>query len=389
MLASHDHVLRKLLAASCSLVSLLSLPAVGFAEPLPAFNVDIKETSVSGLSSGGFMAVQFEIAFSSIVKGAGIIAGGPYFCARGSQATATGPCMKADGPINVPELVTITNNNAAAGLVDATSNLANHKVWLFSGTLDSTVKQAVMNELNAYYVNFIGGSNIFYKKTIPAAHSMPTEVYGNVCSANGDPYINDCDFDAAGELLKWIYGSLNPRRTGPASEERFVEFDQSEFLPNPTSHGMANTGWLYVPSACAGGQACRLHVAFHGCKQYPSYQYFVLGQGMVTYGTTFVKNSGYNGWADTNNMIVLYPQTTSSFVPFNPLGCWDWWGFDDAAYVTRNGRQMRAVKAMVDHARGRCPRRSDWPARHRQRRQFAVVGMGCGRRRGRICSLPR
>ena len=141
---------------------------------------------------------------------------------------------------------------------------------------------------------------------------------------------------------------MNPRSTGPASGERFVEFDQNEFLPNPTSPGMANTGWLYVPSNCANGQACRLHVAFHGCRRYPSYQYFVLGQGMVTYGTTFVKNSGYNGWADTNNIIVLYPQTTSSFVPANPLGCWDWWGYDDAAYVTRNGRQMKAVKAMVD-----------------------------------------
>ena len=136
MLASHDHVLRKLLGASCSVLSLLSLPGAGGAEPLRAFNVDIKETSVSGLSSGGFMAVQFQIAFSSTVKGAGIVAGGPYFCARGSQTTATGPCMKANGPINVPELVTITNNNAAAGLIDATANLANHKVWLFSGTLD-------------------------------------------------------------------------------------------------------------------------------------------------------------------------------------------------------------------------------------------------------------
>ena len=153
---------------------------------------------------------------------------------------------------------------------------------------------------------------------------------------------------------------MNPRSTGPASGERFVEFDQNEFLPNPTSPGMANTGWLYVPSNCANGQACRLHVAFHGCRRYPSYQYFVLGQGMVTYGTTFVKNSGYNGWADTNNIIVLYPQTTSSFVPANPLGCWDWWGYDDAAYVTRNGRQMKAVKAMVDRiTQGPLP----WPLR--------------------------
>ena len=59
---------------------------------LPAFNVDIKETSVSGLSSGGFMAVQFDVAYSSILRGAGIIAGGPYFCAHGNVNTATTIC---------------------------------------------------------------------------------------------------------------------------------------------------------------------------------------------------------------------------------------------------------------------------------------------------------
>lgn len=59
---------------------------------LPAFNADIKETSVSGLSSGGFMAVQFDVAYSSILKGAGIIAGGPYFCAQFNLNTATTVC---------------------------------------------------------------------------------------------------------------------------------------------------------------------------------------------------------------------------------------------------------------------------------------------------------
>jgi hypothetical protein len=31
---------------------------------LPALNIDINQTSVSGLSSGGYMAVQFHVAFS-------------------------------------------------------------------------------------------------------------------------------------------------------------------------------------------------------------------------------------------------------------------------------------------------------------------------------------
>jgi hypothetical protein len=34
---------------------------------LGSYNVDINQTSVSGLSSGGYMAVQFDVAFSSTV----------------------------------------------------------------------------------------------------------------------------------------------------------------------------------------------------------------------------------------------------------------------------------------------------------------------------------
>ena len=40
-------------------------------DALPALNIDIQETSVSGLSSGGFFAVQMQVAYSSILKGAG------------------------------------------------------------------------------------------------------------------------------------------------------------------------------------------------------------------------------------------------------------------------------------------------------------------------------
>lgn len=34
------------------------------------------ETSVSGLSSGAYMAVQFHVSFSATLRGAGITAGG-------------------------------------------------------------------------------------------------------------------------------------------------------------------------------------------------------------------------------------------------------------------------------------------------------------------------
>lgn len=322
----------------------LSASAGADVVPLPAYNVDIRQTSVSGLSSGGYMAVQFDVAYSSILKGAGIIAGGPYFCAQNNLQTAQGPCMAASSPTNVNQLIQATEQNATAGAVDPTGNLASQRIWLFSGTQDQTVRQAVMNDLQKYYLHYVDNANLFYKNNLGAGHSMPTDFFGNSCSTTADPYIVNCSYDAAGELLKWIYGDLNLPNTQTLSGA-FVEFDQRQFIANPGSHSMATSGWAYVPVSCQQGEPCKLHIVFHGCKQYPSYQYFS-GAGMVRYGMTYVENTGYNRWADTNNLIVLYPQLTTR--SGNPNGCWDWWGYDDSNYAKKNGRQMAAVKAMAD-----------------------------------------
>jgi predicted peptidase len=138
--------------------------------PLTGYNVDASQTSVSGLSSGGYMAVQFEVAFSSLVRGAGIIAGGPYYCAQGNPTRATSVCSctaffcnNRPGAIGVNTLVRITERNARRGTIDALSNLARHRIWLFSGKADSIVPQTVMNDLAAYYANYVERSGINYK----------------------------------------------------------------------------------------------------------------------------------------------------------------------------------------------------------------------------------
>jgi hypothetical protein len=45
--------------------------------------------TVSGLSSGAYMAVQHGVIYSSKVLGVGAVAGGPFWCAGGSVNTAT------------------------------------------------------------------------------------------------------------------------------------------------------------------------------------------------------------------------------------------------------------------------------------------------------------
>jgi len=88
-----------------------------------------------------------------------------------------------------------------------------------------------------------------------------------------------------------------------------------------------------VPKGCQAGTSCRVHVALHGCKQ-----------NATDVGQEFVRNAGYNRWADTNNIVVLYPQTGKAATN----GCWDWWGYDDANYAKKSAPQMKAIVAMLD-----------------------------------------
>src|SRR5262245_2155061 len=111
-------------------------------DPLPALGADPAVT-VSGISSGGYMAVQFHVAHSSTVKGAGVLAGGPFYCAQGSLWTALNNCTKpsAWAPVPPVELLMADAELAArGGLVDPVANLATARVWPVVGTLDRVVE---------------------------------------------------------------------------------------------------------------------------------------------------------------------------------------------------------------------------------------------------------
>lgn len=299
------------------------------AAPLPQLMIDTSKTTVSGLSSGGFMAVQMHVAYSATFKtGAGVVAGGPFYCAEGSVTNATGRCMTHSTAIPVSSLVSTTNSWAASGFIDPVANLAGSKVHLFSGSADNTVKTAVMDDLQTYYQAFVPAANIAYRKDVAAGHAMITDDVGSSCATTASPYINDCNVDLAGAILGQLYGALNPRNGGTLGGT-FTEYDQTTFV---SGHGMAATGWVYVPAACATA-SCRLHVVLHGCKQ-----------NTADVGQQYVRNTGYNRWADTNGIVVLYPQTGAGATN----SCWDWWGYDSANYAKKSGPQMAAVKAMVD-----------------------------------------
>ena len=300
---------------------------------LAAYNIGPHTVTVAGISSGGFMAVQLQVAYSNSIFGTAVFAGGPYYCAQGSLNSAQGYCENGTG-IPLQTLIDYTNSQAAAGTIDPTSNLANKPIYMFSGINDTTVRQAVMNTLQQYYEAYTSGSNIAYNQYSQAAHAWISPDGPNSCTSSYVPYINNCSMDPEQTFLTNFYGSLNAKNTG-ALTGSYIQFDQNPFAGgNAKSYSMDNTGWLFVPENCANGQACRLAVALHGCLQY---------QGMIQ--QQFVQKSGINEWADTNNIIVLYPQATTS--SSNPLGCWDWWGYLSSDYALKSGPQMQAIMAMV------------------------------------------
>jgi len=300
-----------------------------------SLDVDATQTTASGLSSGAFMAVQFTVAFSASTKGVAAFAGGPYACARGSVAEALTTCMSSSSVLDPGPFVALTRANAKAGAIDAVDNLASHRVFLFGGDKDTTVNPAVMDGLRAYYGAFVTDSAVAFVRKRPAtAHTMPTESYGSACATTASPYVGNCGYDGAGAALAHLHGPLAPRAASTTGEYWVVP--QGSYVLAPASHSLADNAFVYVPSSCAAGERCRVHVAFHGCQQ-----------SVSAVGDAFYKHAGYNEWADTNHLVIVYPQTIAT-KGNNPNGCWDWWGYDSPDYANKSGPQMKMVKALVD-----------------------------------------
>jgi len=360
-----------LLMGLATLAVAIAVPIiVKAAEPLPEMQLAPSGTTVSGLSSGAYMAVQLHVANSQSLTGAGVVAGGPYFCAEGLLATALNRCMQTTlGAPDTAALLSRAEAFAAAGQIDSLEGLADDRVYLFSGTEDPTVTQPVMQAARDFYRRAgIAEQNIKFVGDTPAGHGFVVEEASNACSTTETPFINDCDYDQAGDILQHLYGELAP----PVAMEdgRLLTFDQAEFLTDPESHGMAAEGFVYTPAACDSGEPCRLHIVFAGCKQTPEH-----------IGDLYARTTGYNRWAESNRLVILYPQSSTS--PGNPNGCWDWWGYDDAAYHTKAGRQMAAVADMaarlgVPFAEAEppdfCKKHEDWNWRHWQDGRAEICG---------------
>jgi hypothetical protein len=185
--------------AALTLTAALLNPAPVHAQTaaLGAYNAPLHETSISGISSGAYMAVQFATAWSSVIKGVGVIAGGPYGCSGGSGATALSTCMMGQPEADVRSLYKLGDDLAAKGRIDNPANVVNQKIYLFGGYNDAVVHRPVTNWLDTLYEKRLSESvgNLFYQTSIGAGHAQVTLAYGGTCAANSGAYINNCHYD--------------------------------------------------------------------------------------------------------------------------------------------------------------------------------------------------
>ncbi|MGV2975083.1 hypothetical protein AB1P65_06495 [Roseibium alexandrii] len=355
------------------------MSSTAIAEPLPKLTLAVQETTVSGLSSGAFMSVQLQTAFSSNISGAGIVAGGPYGCAVVQSwwnafvyyraLKAVGVCMdNAPSAPDPGESLEVMSDNS--GNIDPIAGIADDRIYLFHGDADETVHGPTMDALRQVYADLnVPAESIRYVDDVNAGHGFLTAADAEntcptdpdaakadltcgvvACSTTAPDYLNSCEapqgatekIEQARDILNWLYGPLAPA-TAPVNAN-FKTFDQTLYTNGAA--GMGDTGFAYVPTACAEGDPCRLHIALHGCEQ---------TSGQI--GEKYARLTQFNRWAESNRIVVLYPQAEvipgDFFNGFglaggNPKGCWDWWGYSSSDFLTKDAPQMAAIANMAE-----------------------------------------
>lgn len=314
------------------------------AQPLPKLRLDPSRIAVAGLSSGAYMATQMQIAYPEIFPNAALVAGGPYGCAENKLQTALSTCMKGTPVPDVTALINTARQRSASGETGALKQLAHGRVYLLHGSADTVVAPVVAEAGAQFYQALrkepgLSGLQVNDDGQRAFGHNLPTAASGDDCGKSVSPYLGHCGFDAAGAIFAQLFGKP-AHAVAAESQGTLRRFDQDALRQDGKDALLASAGYLYVPPDCAAGKkTCGLLVAFHGCKQ-----------NADAVGQAFVKDAGFNRWADVYDVAILYPQTRASFAPLNPQACWDWWGYSGSNYDTRQGVQLvwvvSAVKAL-------------------------------------------
>ena len=343
--------------------------------------------TISGQSAGGSMAMQHLVVYSGSVAGAMIAAGSPYGC--GSQhEMSNAQCMVGDftqkitpkaapneslyyytsysyadvfGGISLDKSVEIVKDRSVQGLIDDYRNLRSTPVLLFQGRSDTVVLPPVMLAVRDQLQQFVAPDKLLLRLNNTAAghvwsidrsHCACGPVDWSAAATSLCVNAQNCHYDLTGDMLGLFFGAASLRPPAESeSDERIMWIRQWSYVSQPgrgVPFALADASasqlleWapIYVPAGCtrasAGGERCRLHVNYHGCMSPPADQCQLQSWAARL---EWLKAIDINRYAETNGLIVLYPQTKD---------CWPWTaGSGDPMFDTNEGVDLAAVSAMV------------------------------------------
>ncbi|MBC7952446.1 MAG: hypothetical protein H7Z12_11595 [Rhodospirillaceae bacterium] len=338
------------------------------------------DVTISGVSSGGAMALQYAIAHAESVRGVGLVAAPGYDCAKGQISEAIGSCM-----CGAPDAKAMLSSAVEKAKYEPGKAKALNTAYVFHSLGDGTVRPssgaATMKFLRAALPNgtVVADVGDAAEGTTLAEHGMLSGDGTDSCEGEGDTFVRACKSpagkakDMVGDMFKVLYGKPP---AAAAAAGTLYEFNQEPFIKavaktvtvvtpltdyNPFTRlhtrrdqfDMAPKGMVYVPAKCEAG-GCKLHVALHGCK--------------MSGKTDFVTRTGYENWADRFGVVVVFPWladyystlpkstqsictvNTSGAQHYNPNSCWDWWGYLNTDYAVRKGPQQQVIEAIVTDA---------------------------------------
>lgn len=314
------------------------------ANPAPAelarVVIDPSRVAVTGISSGGFMATQLQLAYPELFPRAAVLAGGPYDCAV--IAGSMGKCLYP-ATLNAQQIETAVDNairKSKAGSLGDLSKLAKGIVYVLYGTEDIVVGAGIAGAVTKFYKTLkqkdaaLAGLTVTEDGTRKFAHTFPTYLAPppEDCDKSVSPYLGHCRFDGALDILQHLYPDVTTGNEPSKQDGTFMKLVSDRFRSTKTAFIGPNT-YLYQPKVCRDGNPCGMLLVLHGCNQ-----------NEAAVGQTFARNVGFNRWADDYRLVIVYPQTRTADENY---GCWDWWGYTGQQFDTREAPQMAWLQNLI------------------------------------------
>ena len=229
-------------------------------------------------------------------KGVAALLPGRTTARREASGRAYYNCIGAAAWAPLPALEVAEGAGASVsrrpGRSTPTANLAAARLWFFSGSRDRTVERPVVEAAAQFYALF-GAQNIPIHSRPAGPRDGDGERRHGAAARAEPPFINDCDYDAAGALLAQLLGALKPAAGEGERAPGQLRPEGVRRRRRRMRSAWRTRGYAYAPRGLRerGAAGCTLH-------------FTAAAQSAEAVGERFVREAGYNRWADTNHLIV-------------------------------------------------------------------------------------